>query len=200
MVLFRTVGDIWHDQTIVEEIDRQEDRGAAIIAGAFLEDFIGETIKARFVRDEVAVKKLFGGFGPLATFSAKIEVAYLMGLISKHSRTLANSIRNIRNDFAHNMGSLTFETPLIKGKCQGLLRQRDIKTMHRAAAKLFKKHGNMMGVIESTFPELLEMADTARNAYINTVKVHALLLQKGWGLAANNEVIFPRCLIDQIPD
>ena len=35
----------YDDEHIVKEIDRQEDRGAAVIAGAFLEDFLTDAIR-----------------------------------------------------------------------------------------------------------------------------------------------------------
>jgi hypothetical protein len=68
----------YDDERIVKEIDRQEDRGAAVIAGAFLEDFLTDAIRTRLLDGESVLDQFLSGMGPLATFSAKIEMAYLL--------------------------------------------------------------------------------------------------------------------------
>ena len=134
--------------------------GAAIIAGSLLEDFIAETIKIHLVHEDKAIEKLFTGFGPLATFSAKIEMAYLMGILSKQSRTLARTVKDVWNDFAHNMDPLTFNTQMIKNKCQRLLYKKELKALYLGTKELFKRHGNMMGVVNSVFPKLISVRDS----------------------------------------
>jgi len=52
--------------------------------------------------------KLFEGVGPLRTFSAKIDIAYSMGLISAGVRRDLHAMREIRNEFAHSDGILSF--------------------------------------------------------------------------------------------
>jgi DNA-binding MltR family transcriptional regulator len=198
MPFFRTIGGLIRDNAIFEEIQRQEDRGAAIIAGSFLDEFLLKAISSVLIDDEKSVEEIFEGTAPLATFSAKIEMAYLMGLMSKRSRTLANAIRNVRNDFAHKLQPLTFDTSLIKGKCQTLLYQRDIMAMYESATKLFEKHGNMTGLLHSSFSHLIGSDDTPRNAYINTVMVHSVILQRDWFIDDKNKLIFPQKLIDEI--
>jgi DNA-binding MltR family transcriptional regulator len=198
MAFLKTVGGFQRDAAILEEVGRQEDRGAAIIAGAFLEDFLFEAISSWLVDDKKALKGIFEGTGPLATFSAKIEMAYLMGLMSKRSHSSAAAVRKIRNEFAHNMGPLRFETPLIKGKCQSLMYQREIRVMYQTATQLFERHGNMTGLLQSSFSRLIDLEDTPRNAYINTVMVHSVILQRGWRLDETGKIIFPQKVIDEI--
>jgi DNA-binding MltR family transcriptional regulator len=49
--------------------------------------------------------------GPLATFSAKIKLAYSLGLISKVCFTDLEKIRRIRNIASHEYSETTFERP-----------------------------------------------------------------------------------------
>ena len=44
---------------------------------------------------------LFKGYGPLATFSSKIDIAYALDLITDQDRTVLVAIKKIRNAFAH---------------------------------------------------------------------------------------------------
>ena len=46
-------------------------------------------------------KDIFGGMGPLSGLSAKIHIAYGIGLLTKELYEDAHTIRGIRNKFAH---------------------------------------------------------------------------------------------------
>ena len=57
---------------------------------------------------------LFSGHGPLASFAAKIDFAFYLGLISKSDHAELHRIREIRNEFAHALETdLSFESQLI---------------------------------------------------------------------------------------
>ncbi len=174
------IRNIKRDVQIAKEIDRQEDRGAAIVAGAYLEDFILEALKRRLVPDTAVLNEFFTGMGPLATFSAKIEMAYLMRLVDKENRQRMHAIRRIRNEFAHNMEPVTFETTRIKEMCKTLMHRRIIESFVRRASQKFKDDTDMLAFIEKVFIPMGKVADTARNSYINTVKVHIFYLEMGY--------------------
>jgi hypothetical protein len=53
---------------------------------------------------------LFTGHGPLATFSAKIEICYALGIISDELVADFHAIRGIRNAFAHADAVLNFNS------------------------------------------------------------------------------------------
>ena len=92
-----------------------EDEGA-IVAATLVEDRLGFAIKAHFVelptRGDVAKilteTALFDGYGPLASFVAKIDVASALGILTPERRRDFHVIRSIRNDFAHALEPLTF--------------------------------------------------------------------------------------------
>jgi hypothetical protein len=67
------------DKPILEEIEKQTDRAAALIATSYLEDRLVEAIKARTVRDQNVEKDMFRNSGPLGSFSAKIDLGFMLG-------------------------------------------------------------------------------------------------------------------------
>ena len=74
--------DIDHLNEMVPAFNSESDRGAAILAGSFLEHYLGLFLRSRSV-DEAVAEKLFGSMGPLSTFSQRIAVAYAFGFINK---------------------------------------------------------------------------------------------------------------------
>lgn len=65
---------------IVHEIERSSDRAKAIVSAAFIDEEIKEQIQSRLRNDKTTINKLFKGSGPLGSFSARIDMAYLMGI------------------------------------------------------------------------------------------------------------------------
>jgi hypothetical protein len=56
------------------------------------------------------------GRGALA-FAAKIDIGLLLGIIEKKQYAELHLLRKIRNEFAHGIENLTFDTDKIKSKC-----------------------------------------------------------------------------------
>lgn len=95
---------------VIVEMENQNDRGTAITGGIFVERKLREGIESQWPpMSNTTANKLFMGMGPLSTFSAKIEIADGMGLISKHTKAELNRIRIIRNDAAHIGTQFSFE-------------------------------------------------------------------------------------------
>lgn len=111
--------DISQLNDMVGAFHKESDRGAAILAGSFLEHYLGIFLKSKTVDQEVA-EKLFGAMGPLATFSQRIAIAYAFGFIDKQQYADLELIRKIRNYFAHHPISGTFDAPEVKGKVLAL--------------------------------------------------------------------------------
>lgn len=83
------------------DIDQSGDRAAAIVAAAFLEDHLAIALKKRFQQDEKILNEIFRSSGPLGSFSAKINLAFLIGLCSQEACKELHTIKDIRNEFAH---------------------------------------------------------------------------------------------------
>src|SRR5262249_15079476 len=105
---------------LIEEIDKQRDRGAAILAASVLEDHLTQIIKTRLERNPKIESRMFKGYGPLASFAAKIDLGFLLGLYSPHVHKQFGYIREIRNEFAHNLQPLSFRSQRIKDLCSHL--------------------------------------------------------------------------------
>lgn len=84
------------DRAIFDEIHRMDDRAAAIIACGYLDRSLERTVRSKFRNDERLLKKFFSGMGPLATFSAKIDMGFLLDLYDKDYLSCLHSIRKNR--------------------------------------------------------------------------------------------------------
>lgn len=104
---------------VIESYKKESDRSAAILASSFLEEILEETIQSFFIEDQ-AVDTLFKGYSPLATFSSKIALAYALGLITKEMKQDLDTIRKIRNHFAHNWQDVSFNTSPVSDFCRSL--------------------------------------------------------------------------------
>ncbi len=105
-----TESDLKRQTILLEEIENQSDRGAAIVGAAWLDEELIAAIKTKFIEDEKPTKNLFNGTGPLSSFSSKIELAYLLGIVNKNHYSDLHKIRKIRNEFAHEITSKEIET------------------------------------------------------------------------------------------
>jgi hypothetical protein len=121
-----TIRDAKREKAIIDRIDQGDDRSAAILAASFLEDRLQKAILARLVHDKVVIGEMFKGYGPLATFRAKIDLAFLMSIIGAPMRQHLHRIREIRNRFAHRLDVHHFEAIEIKDLSRKLPRIKDI--------------------------------------------------------------------------
>ncbi|UTR09432.1 hypothetical protein MM300_16230 [Evansella sp. LMS18] len=120
---------------MVNLFNDSEDRAAAIVAASYLEEQLKLVILGHFknVTSLSANDKnnLTSGNGPLSTFSSRISIAYLLELINKEQYDDLNLIRKIRNDFAHQLNAVTFDSvDQIKNRCSSLkiYNENDAKT------------------------------------------------------------------------
>jgi len=82
----------WFDET---------NRGVVLTAAAYVDDRFKELIKSYLI-DNAGLKTLFSGQNPpLGTFSNRTAAAFALGLISEREYKMADSLRQIRNEFAH---------------------------------------------------------------------------------------------------
>jgi hypothetical protein len=102
-----------------EELNGQNDRACALIAAASIADGLRELLAANFViLTESEEDHLF--FSPNATLgdlSSMTEISYVLGLISKKEKSLIDSVRRVRNAFAHTAHHITFQISEVKVEC-----------------------------------------------------------------------------------
>ena len=95
---------------LTNELSRESDRAAALLAAGYLDHLLGELLAVNMVVAQSQVEELLykNGNGPLGTFSARIDLAYCLGLTSDDEYRDLNLVRKIRNDFAHRLTGLIF--------------------------------------------------------------------------------------------
>jgi DNA-binding MltR family transcriptional regulator len=89
--------------------------GAAMLLSARLEKTLEWIIQVNMPHLSNRMKpRLFEGYGPLGSFSAKIDIARAFGFIGGDDAQLLHAIRAIRNEFAHADEELHFHHATIK--------------------------------------------------------------------------------------
>ena len=104
----------------LEEFRSETDRGCTLLGGAFLDEQLRLLLEGFLVEDQKLCEKLFNGFGPLSSFSARISVCYGLGFLSPEEFRDLELIRKIRNEFAHELHGLSFSSSTIAQRCQEL--------------------------------------------------------------------------------
>lgn len=87
---------------------RESDRGMALTGAAMLDDSLEILIKVHLLDKPKLVISLLGPDRPLGTFSGRIKLAYLLGLLEESEFRDLEVVRKIRNDCAHNRGDVDF--------------------------------------------------------------------------------------------
>jgi len=115
-----------HDQQLnkfADQFAKESDRAKVILSASMLETALDNLIRARLVPTPSSEDSLLdGAYAPLSSFSAKIDMANRLGLVStKFARDL-HLIRRIRNEFAHDIESCDFGDTAIHNRCMELAR------------------------------------------------------------------------------
>lgn len=98
----------------------ETDRGCALMAQAYLDAQLEELLRRYFVDDAKHTREVLGQSKPLGTFSARVDVAYALGLISLKMHRDLHLIRKIRNDFGHDPSPINFHHSKIANRCRDL--------------------------------------------------------------------------------
>jgi DNA-binding MltR family transcriptional regulator len=115
-------------QALIEFL-KGDDRSLAIVGSALVEDALEQVLQFHFSADDRVVDELFQPERPLGSFSAKIDVCFVLGIIGQITYGNLLIIKNIRNRFAHKillldarhkLQGLTFETQQIAAWCSNL--------------------------------------------------------------------------------
>lgn len=98
----------FHD--FLTEFQGESDRAAAVLGAAFADDLLRALLAARFVDEGEHVQALTRPNGPVSSFSARISLAFAIGLLSDDDAADFNTLRKIRNNFAHRLHGISFAT------------------------------------------------------------------------------------------
>lgn len=98
----------------------ESDRGCALFAAAYLDKGLHDLLKSCLVKHKRMDEEMFGSQSPLAGFSSRIKAAFYLGKIAPSERKDLDTIRSIRNEFAHHAELLSFEDQSIRDRCANL--------------------------------------------------------------------------------
>jgi DNA-binding MltR family transcriptional regulator len=101
-------------------LEKESDRGCALMVSSFLDEALRDLLEQCLRGDGKLADNLFDGNGPLTTFSARINLAFGLGLISRNSTRDLHLLRAIRNEFGHVYEPINFETPSIGSRIREL--------------------------------------------------------------------------------
>ena len=102
-----------------EALNAESDHACAVLAAACLDATLAELFRAHMTTEDPAA--LFDGAGPLASFGAKIDVAYAMGWLSLPERDDLHAVRAVGEGFARDLRhDLSFGSPSVRAECEPL--------------------------------------------------------------------------------
>jgi DNA-binding MltR family transcriptional regulator len=101
-------------------LNPETDRGCALMAAAYLDSELEQLIRKYLVDNETVKSELFAHSGPLGSFSSRIDMAYLLGLIGPKGRRDLHLIRKVRNEFGHVARPISFDEPALASRCREL--------------------------------------------------------------------------------
>ncbi|MGA2271826.1 MAG: MltR family transcriptional regulator [Bryobacteraceae bacterium] len=98
----------------------ESDRGAALVAAAYIDEALEDLILAYFVSDRKVAERLLTYPGPCSTLASRCDLAYCLGIFGKDVYADIRTIVKIRNNFAHTKEGATFERQDISDLCNNL--------------------------------------------------------------------------------
>ena len=101
----------------VSDLHKLPDRAAAIVGAAIIESQILEILKQELRNGKTFEQFFVNSSGAGSTLAAKLNVLYMLRLISKDAKQDLSCIGDIRNLFAHRLAISSFEHELVSKKC-----------------------------------------------------------------------------------
>src|SRR5882757_8440593 len=105
---------------LFKEMLKDGPRGCVLSGVSLVDDALRGAIKFRFNHlSKKEMNALFDSAAPLSTFSGCIKLAYAMKVIGPMTRADLDTMRGIRNAFAHGIRKLHFDNGAIKDMIDG---------------------------------------------------------------------------------
>ncbi len=101
------------------ELNKESDRGRVMISCSYLDELIRRILLCFFIDRETSLQLVDGFNAPLGTFSTRTAAAFALGLISKEEFKECETLRRIRNRFAHDIHA-SFDMQDIRDLCKNL--------------------------------------------------------------------------------
>jgi hypothetical protein len=109
-------------KTFYKEINKESDRGSAIISNAYIEDLLQKILKKRLIADEEIPNKIEN-----LPVKQLISLCYATGTLTKEEKKDLITLNEIRNKFAHKRKITDFNHGTISRLCKDNLRTLGFK-------------------------------------------------------------------------
>lgn len=100
----------------IEEIEKESERGMAIICHAYIDDLLKEILKKRLIEDKDFLKSLEWSI----SFNRLLTLCYITGIVTKEEKKEIKLLTEIRNKFAHKRKANSFRIDNIPDICNKL--------------------------------------------------------------------------------
>ena len=133
---FLDIPDLSADsRRFIEDLQKETDRGAALVGATFIDNVLESMLRAYFVDDKEIVDELLNSNDLIGNLSVKGKMAYCLGLIGKENYRDINVIRKIRNEFAHLDKPVSFNMPNIKELCKVLISPKVVSLVYEPSSR-----------------------------------------------------------------
>jgi hypothetical protein len=113
--------DLAYVNQVSQELLRVSDRARAVLLGAEIDRYLRQMLETYFLPKAPRSGRLLEGSGPVGTFTARIEVAYRLGLLRPEWHHDLQIISQIRNEFAHGPAGMTLNKQSVSDLCANLI-------------------------------------------------------------------------------
>lgn len=110
---------------IFEPLKTESDRGCVLVVSSLVENVLEDHISARLVPKIDKDDELMGRSinSPISNFSAKINLAYRIGIITVNERKIYHQLRLLRNSCAHQIDQQNFEKNHFKDRIKNIIEE-----------------------------------------------------------------------------
>lgn len=129
---------------LLESLKAESDRGCVLVVGSLVEKVLENQISRRLLPKLGKEDELMGRSGnhPISEFSAKINLAYRLGIVTKNERSIYHQLRELRNVCAHHINRQDFSAHHFKDRTKNIIGESDFlwNIIHaKVAPKLFSE-------------------------------------------------------------
>lgn len=110
-----------------KELAGESDRAAVLVSVAMLDEALRDLLIRKLAPNPSSIDTLFDGpSAPISSFSAKIDLAYRVGVVSARLCRDLHLFRKIRNDFAHRPAACRLDDQEVSARIEELTRSHGI--------------------------------------------------------------------------
>lgn len=112
--------DIKYFSMFLKEFQDETDRGAALVGAALIDSRLNRILTSHLIECKESNDLIEGGNSILSSLSARNKICFCLGLITRIEFKEIETIRKIRNEFAHQVHGLDFNNQRISDLCKNL--------------------------------------------------------------------------------